>query len=429
MGKHIVRLEDTIRTEQLGQQELFVQKGKGSDHYFSTWLQDPEVERCPLCGSKAIKTQDLFTKTYWDLMFNGEKKTVIQIEYEFYKYRCLNKECRHIFAKPMSFASRRDNVTFRLENEIAIQVINGSSYAEVANQLSGSISRQAVGQIFNRWVRKKEERRKSAVLPSKLAILSQKTDKDQCIIFLNLDEGIRIYDIVYGVSSSAIASVLLKNGVPKVQTVISDCNPTIVDAIRGYLPETLHIIPVEFWFSLVASDFADLAHEKLKWSQVKDKDTLIMLPKGELGYRIGDLLRLLDSKPAIRPAYEDFNRLRDIITRRDEMWVYHELEEWLNSADPEFQEALSTTKFQLEMYKQQISAHVEHRELVPENLFMITSKLEELISHTRTFSDEVLKARALYSVESDLEHWCGVPIVDVIAIFAQQVHNNGGNEE
>ena len=149
-----------------------------------------------------------------------------------------------------------------------------------------------------------------------------------------------------------------------------------------------------------------------------------MMPEGDLGYRISDLQRLLDSRPGIKPAYDDFNRLRNIIANRDEMWVFRELEEWLNSADPEFQEAMSATKFQLQTYKQQIASHVEHRELVPERLYALTSRLENLISGMRTFSDEVLKARILYTVEADLKHWSGVPLDDVMAVFDQQVHNN-----
>lgn len=363
MAKHIFRREDEERTELLGHDELFVQKGKGSDTYYNAWLHDSEIECCPRCGSDAVKTQDLFSKTYLDLVSDGQRKKVIQLEYEFYKYRCLDKDCRHVFSKPVGFASKRDNVTFRLENEIAQQVLNGASYAQIANRLSGSISRQAIGQIFNRWVRKKEARRKTTMLPSRLAILSGKTDKDQYTIFLNVDHGIRVYDIVYGVSSADIAAVLLKDGVPNVQVVLSDCNPIVVDAIRGYLPNALHIIPVEYWFSLVYADFAEFAHKKLKWSPVKDKDTLILMPEGELGYRVSDLQRLLDSRPGIKPAYDDFNRLRNIIANRDEMWVFRELEEWLNSADPEFQEAMSATIFQLQTYLLQTGDEVESASL------------------------------------------------------------------
>ena len=103
------------------------------------------------------------------------------------------------------------------------------------------------------------------------------------------------------------------------------------------MPNALHIIPVEYWFFLVSVDFAEFAHEKLKWSSVKDKDTLIMMPEGELGYRVTDLQQLLNTRPGIKPAYNDFNHLRNIIARRDEMWVYRELEEWVDSTDREFQ--------------------------------------------------------------------------------------------
>ena len=297
------------------------------------------------------------------------------------------------------------------------QVLQGASYTQVANWLSNSITRQAVGQIFNRWVKRKETRRKMAELPSNLAIVSGKMDKDQYTLFLNLDDDIRVYDIVYGVSSVDITAVLLKDGIPNIQTVLSDCNPIIVDVIREYLPNSLHIIPAEYWFSLVAADFAEFAHEKLKWSSVKDKDVLIMIPEGELGYRVSDLQRLLNTRAGIKQAYEDFNRLRSMIFRRDEMWVVHELEEWMDSVDPVFGKALSVTKLQLKAYRQQIAAHVEHRDLVPEQLYSMTSKLEQQISPMRTFSNEVLKARILYSVEADLEHWRGVPLEDVLATF------------
>lgn len=77
MAKRIFRREDEGRTELLGQAELFVQKGKGSDTYYNAWLHDPEIEYCPRCRSDAVKTQDLFSKTYMDLVSDGEKKKVM----------------------------------------------------------------------------------------------------------------------------------------------------------------------------------------------------------------------------------------------------------------------------------------------------------------------------------------------------------------
>lgn len=106
MAKRIVRRWDEERTELLGQRELFVQEGKGGEYYYYAWLQEPEVETCPLCSGKAIKMQDLFSKTYQELIRKDDGSAVVTLEYGFHKFRCLNNECRHVFAKEIHFASR-----------------------------------------------------------------------------------------------------------------------------------------------------------------------------------------------------------------------------------------------------------------------------------------------------------------------------------
>ena len=420
MARQYVRQIDNTRTELLNQRELFVQKGKGGARYYSAWLHDPEVAYCPYCGGNAFKTQDLFSKTYLDLISDEGKKKVIQLVYEFHKYKCLRPGCGHVFAKPVHFASRRDNVTFRLENEIARLVIRGLTYSQVAAQLNDELSRQAVGQIFCRWVKDRENHRRADSLPSKLLIISGRTKHGMYTAFLNLDEGIKIYDIVDGVGSGDISAVLLKNGPPKTETVLSDCNPTIVDTIRNCLPNALHVIPVEYWFLLVKEDFAAFAHDRLLRTTVKNKDVLIMTPPTELAHRTSDLHKLLEGRPNIKRPYEDFNRLRSIVFRRDEMWVYNELLEWFDSVDPAFLEVLSATKLQLEEYRQPIEAHSEHRDLVPENLFGLTSRFEEILADMNVFSDAVLKARILYPFETDLDHWSGIPLEDVISFLANK---------
>ena len=223
MGKRIRRRWDLDRAELLGQPELSVERGKGGPDYFYGWNLDPDVDACPLCGGKVIKMQDLFSKTYKDIINEDGKKRVISLEYGFHKWRCLNDQCRHIFAKEIEFASKYDNVTYRLEEEIASKVMQGHTYGEIYNQLQGSISRQAVGQIFNRWVRKKEELRKLQSTPSCLAIVSAATEKDRCVLFLNLDDGIRILDVLYGINSADIVAVICKMDTAKVKTILTDC--------------------------------------------------------------------------------------------------------------------------------------------------------------------------------------------------------------
>lgn len=428
MARRSIRYWDEERTELLGQPELFVQRKRGSNHYFYAWLQEPEVEKCPLCAGNVIKIQDLFSKTYRELICEGGKNRVILLEYEFHKYRCLNSECRHIFAKEIHFASRNDNVTYRLEQEIAQLVMEGHPYGEISEIFQGSLTRQAVGQIFNRWVRKKDGLRISHSPLSSIAVLSGLLDRDRYTIILSTDEGIRIYDILYGVQSADIAAVFRKIGVANIKTVLSDCTPTIVETIKDYLPEALHIVPGDFWFKLVEDDFRDFAHEAIRWSPVRDKERLIFSPPAEIVSRSYDLDRLLSSRPIIQQPHTDFNTLRGIFNRRDEMWIYDELVEWAEKVDPTFREYLSATIAQLKLYQTEIEAHVQHRELVPERLCSLANRIENQLSIQRTFSAEALRARVLYSTgisETNLQNWCGVPIEDVIAALDAL---NGGNK-
>lgn len=424
MGKRIIRQWNEERTELLAQNELFVQTGKGSNKYFSAWLQEPEVESCPWCFSKAIKTQDLFSKTYLDLVHENDKSYVINLEYCFHKFRCLNDECRHIFAKEIHFASKYDNITYRLENEIARLVMSGLSYGKISNQLQDSITRQAVGQIFNRWVRKKEDYCKIQTPPSCIAIISGITDKDRYTLFLNLDNGISIYDALYGVRSSDIVASLRRIGIKNIQTVLSDCDPTIVETIKDFLPHATHIIPVQYWFKLVSDDFCAFTHDRIKWCTVPDKDNLITEPITRLGFHTSNLERLFRERPAVEVPHKNFNDLRALINHRDEMWIFEELEEWITELDPDFRDYLSTTIDRLHLCRGEIKAHVHYRELIPEQLFALTEEIEHLISNMRTFSAEVLRARLLYSTETDLQNWNGVPITDVLATLNTL---NGGN--
>lgn len=414
MGKRIRRRWDLDRAELLGQPELSVERGKGGPDYFYGWNLDPDVDACPLCGGKVIKMQDLFSKTYKDIIDDNGKKRVVSLEYGFHKWRCLNDQCRHIFAKEIEFASKYDNVTYRLEEEIASKVMQGHTYGEIYNQLQGSISRQAVGQIFNRWVRKKEELRKLQSTPSRLAIVSAATEKDRCVLFLNLDDGIRILDVLYGINSADIAAVIRNLDTAKVKTILTDCEEIIVAAAKDFFPSAVHIIPVEFWFKLVTADFSAYAHEMLKWCAVRGKDEKIMIPKELLGPMVADLEEIFAARPAIQQPYEDYNMLREIISNRDELWVYDELLEWCVSVGSEFGDYLSVTFMQLEHYRQEIENHSNYREEVPEPLSRQIDMLEIALESERFFSTEAIKAKLLYGVQTDLEHWTGIPFGDVL---------------
>jgi len=66
-----------------------------------------------------------------------------------------------------------------------------------------------------------------------------------------------------------------------IKTVLTDCDPTIVETVKDYLPKATHIIPVYYWFKLVADDYAAFTHDRIKWCTVRDKDSLILQPQAE----------------------------------------------------------------------------------------------------------------------------------------------------
>lgn len=408
------RVPDDKRTALLRLDELFVVRGKGDQNNFFAWSHDPDVERCPLCGGTALKIQNLFTKTYTDLLDEDGRPRLIKLTYEFYKFRCLNETCRHIFSKEIDFAQKNDNVTKRLENTIAQKVLRGDSYGYIALQFQESVTRQAVGQIFHRWVARKEGLRKINYTPSSLAILTGELSNERYTLFVSLDNGINVLEIQLGVKSANIGAFLQKLKPASIHTVFSECDPTINDAITDYLPQAKHVIPIKTWFRLVLKDYKEFAFRKIKWSSVGKKDEVITTPRSRLGLRIGNLTQLLSERPEVRPAYEDYDRLCNLLERRDERWVFDELLDWADSITSELKEQLALPIYLLEAYRKEIEIQTWERDIVPEQLVDLAERLEEELASAKTFSEDVLKARALYAVESDLQDWRGIPIQTVI---------------
>ena len=414
MAKRPRRRLDTDRTELLGLDELFVLNGRGDRNNFFAWQHEHELNRCPLCGGNIIKIQDHFSKTYYDYIVDSGHPRIIRLTHEFFKYRCLNEKCRHIFSKEIGFASKFDNVTYRLENEIAHKVIEGYSYSLIQGLFQDSISRQAIGQIFHRWTRRKESTRAIQNAPSSLAILTGQAGENLCTLFLSLDDGVRIFDILLGVNSADIRAVI-RRLVPSIETVITDCDPTVNDAVADFLPNALHIIPVELWFRPAADLYRRFAHEIIKWCPVPRKESLIMIPRSRITYSDEYALgRLLDARPDVKPAYEDYSRLRGLIERRGELWVYEELAEWADSVCDDTKDFMAPSLYLLQAYRSEIEAQTQHREAVPARLAEYVSELEDLLSQAKIFSEDILRARVLYSVDSELDDWRGVPIQDVI---------------
>ena len=175
--------------------------------------------------------------------------------YGFYKYRCMDPECRHIFTLPISFATVNDKVTHRLEDRIADMVLHESSYAAISSAFQEQLSRQAVGQIFNRWTHFRNEQRVLSETPAVIGAFTGHTDKDAYTLIVSCGESIRILDILYGIDSGRIVASLRRFSGENTAYILTDCDPTVYVAAKEALPGATHIIPAELWLKLVREDF------------------------------------------------------------------------------------------------------------------------------------------------------------------------------
>ena len=417
MASRVHRREDPQRTDLLALDELFVIKGVGSERSFHAWRYDPGAEECPLCRGK-IKNQDRFSHTYVDCVSDGSAPHIIELVYEFYKYRCQNPDCRHIFAPEIAFADVNSNVTYRLENRIAAMVIDGQSYGSIASSFNGMLTRQAVGQIFNRWVRSCNERRTMAASPAAIGAITGQTDKGEYTLIFSCDDGIRVLDILLGIDSDRITASLRRFSGGNARYILTDCDPTVYAAAKEALPKALHIIPAEMWLKLVRKDFVEFAHDPLKWLSVRNKQSLLLEPSASEAENMSpELKRIFNARPELEEPYHDYHYLRAAIFDRQERWHIGELDEWPDTLDDAFREQLSATLIQYREYRAEIARHEDHPEVVPLGLLSQTDRLEELIRTRRCFSEEVLQAMVLYSAEADLANWQGIRIEEITAIL------------
>lgn len=427
MGRQKIRQWDEERTILLGHDELLVQQGVGDSRNYVAWNHEIYCETCPECGSSNIKTQNLFSKNYIDCIWQNNRWRTVSLEYRFYKFRCQQTDCGHVFAKEISFASKRDNVTYRMGNEIAKAIIAGKSYRAVSNMFQGSVSPQAVGQIFNRWFYRTEAKRSWQDFPSSIAVLSGFLDSMECTIILNTEDGVRVFDVFAGIDSKIIGD-FLQQGVHTVQTVYTDCNPIINDVVNDLFPNAVHVIPVEFWLEQVSFDFMDYFENALPTKPNRRMLNILTTPRPELGFRTQELDEYLEEYPEIQVPFEQFNHLYEMTSRKDESWVYPELVHWQESLPDDVKEALRYSILQLYHFQNEIGVSIDVRERIPPGLCLYFEALMGSIMSEHIFSAEALKAKLLYAIDSDLQHWSGIPIMDLIDLYFDDEEQRGNEE-
>ncbi len=146
---------DVQRTRELSIPELLVLSGKGDEnHFFCRLVPEIELRKCPRCGNLTGRNQGKMHRDFLDALRRNDNTAVITISLDFRKSKCEAPGCGCVYYPEMTFASPNARTTRRLDNAIVRMVLRGGcSYAEIADELHGKLSRQAVGNIFHRRVR------------------------------------------------------------------------------------------------------------------------------------------------------------------------------------------------------------------------------------------------------------------------------------
>ncbi len=146
---------DEQRTKELDIPELIVVSGEGDEnHFFCRLVPEIELPKCPRCGNLSGRNQGKMHRNFLDAFRRDNDAAVITISLEFSKRKCEAPGCGCVYYPEFSFASPYSRTTRRLENAIVRMVLRGGcSYAEIAEELHGKLSRQAVGNVFYRRVR------------------------------------------------------------------------------------------------------------------------------------------------------------------------------------------------------------------------------------------------------------------------------------
>lgn len=116
-----------------------------------------KTKACPYCRLAQIKPLNHFTRSFWDASPLGDGE-IIQIRHTFHRYQCRNLECGRVFSDLMSFVRPKAQVTLRFERfAFNYILLNNSSFGKVSQLTGGSLTRQAVRKIFNRYLKERLE--------------------------------------------------------------------------------------------------------------------------------------------------------------------------------------------------------------------------------------------------------------------------------
>ncbi len=410
------KLDDQLNIEEI------VATGGDARHIYAMNL-DNTMPVCPECGGP-VKNHGRFKRSYIDILINeDENPQIIELDYFFYKYRCLDEDCPTVFQKPIEFARENARVTRRLEDHL-MRMACHRSYSGVSEALSGMLTKQAVGQIVKRWTADKDAERRVFYTPRILGLMSFEIDRSNYVIAVDAcGKEQRIIEVIPEVDSALITAFIRKLSASDIECVLTDCNPSIVDTVKSSLPKTEVLVDTDALMADVLEEFNDLIHMDAMHTPNHIKDYLMTDPadfkatgnveEDENIYQIKAIRDALKDKERLSDAYDFVNRLRAILSKE---WDATDIHQWKNNIPVSCNGMFPISAADVDTYWNEFLRYYMRRNEISGELYQKLQVLNEKINSLKRYSDEILRTRVLYLpalmelVEENEDQWNGVPL-------------------
>lgn len=383
---------------------------------------DTSIPECPECHRR-MKNHGKYERQYLDVICeDGKPPRFIVLHYLFYKYRCMNEECkRTLYQKPVSFAKENANVTERLE-DLIVRYASALSYSKTEQKIRGTVSKQAVGQIAKRWTEAKDEERGSIFYsPRVLGLESFFWDSREYILAVDAgDRQLCIIDILNGVDTEKIQLLLSHLDNTKIEYVVTDCNPIIVDTVRDLLPAAEVLVNTDALLQEALDSFWEIIMTDAKHTMNDDKARLMKEPNELNEWEVGLVRRITEQKPRVSASYDHVNMLRSILSRQ---WDISDIKDWEYKIPIDCKKEFSMASEYIEEYWKELLNFYKRRRIVTSGLYAKLKKLDNKMKKFKSCSDELFRARVLYLCKAGKKlnasdgKWHGAPYEEVMEIM------------
>lgn len=408
---------------------------------------DHEVPLCPKCGHRC-KNHKLRKRFFTDFIQDDSGKgKLVYLRYDQYMYRCLNKDCHHLFSKEISFARKNSKVTKRFEKQVARMALS-RSYGEIKSKLGDNLARSTIKDVLERWTERQERKKGQVYTPRVLCMFPFQTNGLDYIVIANGENKNRlIIDVLPSYSDGRIIEKLNEFDMKKVEEIVIDTSPQIVSLLRDYFPNVeiqihsgclLHSARIDFK-SIIQEDGLYIRNE-VKESLLKSPNEFVMLEgSGDIieqhnktiALELGRIKKETEEHPRINAAYDLFIELHKALLPEADFEKVTSWKESVQLAATELHNAERTLGFlheddfgltldYIETYMKELMNFYLRRTFVTQDIYDKLIQLNAKLMRFHTCSEDSLRCKILYLADpmtediNGINYWYGVPVEKII---------------